>query len=384
MKFIIDGDYNRDLITSIINKDLPVSHIIIHAPHNPIGNSSIFLPEKLPKYEEFESYTKFVQEHGLIPIVGIDSTCQGNLEAHQDQYIAIKSFYKDIIEMGYENILISSPNNIAFVKSGYPSLKIFLSYSQSVTSSNRARLMFQMGASSIILHPDILKYFHAMGNFNKIKEKYLILSHTDFILPLNLGCNWGCIYWFDHHNIQSHRTMNSPVSPNQELASDVENEFDYPLLNCWKKRLEQPNQILKAGWITPYNISNYVQMGYDTFLLFTYNFSTNKIINIIEAYVKNSFEGDFNEILNFPKPYGNYWENEKLEESMIQLENNMIKEFCYDFPYKNSYFPFEDEIDKYCNGYLEKFNVGNIEERNKILSNISQKLKQMERGAING
>lgn len=382
MKFIIDGDYNTELITAIRKKDLPVSHIIIHAPHNPIGNSSIFLPENLPKIEEFESYTKFAQDHGLIPILGIDSTCQGNLEAHQDQFQATKAFYKKILEMGYENVLVSSPNNIAFVKHNYPLLKIFLSYSQSVTSSNRARLMLQMGANSIILQPDILKYFHAMENFNKIKKKYPNYAQTELILPLNIGCNWGCIYWYDHHNMQSHRTMNSPVLPNQEKASDVENEFDYPLLNCWKKRLEQPEQILKAGWITPYNISKYEKLGYDTFVLFTYGFSTDKSIKVIESYLNYSFEGNFNDILNIPRPYGNYWVNEKIEESMIQLESELVKDFCNQFPYYN-YFPFEDEIDNYCKGYLEKFKTGNIQERNRILSNIAQKLQQIERGAIN-
>ena len=48
MKIVLDGDYNKELVTLIKKEELPVTHIIVHVPHNPIGNSSIFLPKNLP------------------------------------------------------------------------------------------------------------------------------------------------------------------------------------------------------------------------------------------------------------------------------------------------------------------------------------------------
>lgn len=382
MNFIIEGDYNRDLISSITKMELPVTHAIIHAPNNPIGNGSIFLPEKLPSFEEFKSYTKFVQDHGIVPIAGIDSTCQGNLEAHIDQFKAIKSFIEDLMGIGYGNVLVSSPNNIAFIKKNYESLCIFLSYSQYVTSTNRTKILFHMGVDVITLHPDILRYLYAMKNLLKLQKLYPKISETKYILPLNIGCNWGCIYWFDHHNMQSHRTIDSPVSSNQIQISDIENAFDFPLLECWKKRLEEPERILKAGWISPFNIENYEKMGYDTFLLLTYGFSTKKTLNILNSYINKSFNGNFCKFLNIPKPYGNYGLEKTIEESMVSLPDNVIKEFVENFPYKH-YYPEEDEINDFCKKYIKKCDETNPAKKTEVLSLMEKKLQIIERGAIN-
>lgn len=167
IKLIIDGYYNKELVSLIDREKLPVTHIIVHVPQNPIGNSSIFLPRTLPTFNEFKEYTKVIQDHGIIPIAGIDSTCQGNLEAHIQQNQAILTLFEQLFEMEYKDILVSSPNNIGFVKENLPSTKIYLSYSQYVTSLNRGKILFEIGADNIILHPDIVRYFNVLKNFIK-------------------------------------------------------------------------------------------------------------------------------------------------------------------------------------------------------------------------
>ncbi|TXT67425.1 MAG: hypothetical protein BAJALOKI1v1_100038 [Promethearchaeota archaeon] len=382
MKFIIEGNYDRKLISTIVEKNLPVSHIIIHAPHNPIGNGSIFLPEKLPSRQEFESYTTFIEDKGLTPIFGIDSSCQGNLEAYIDHFEASLQYIEDMIELGYENALVSSPNILAFIDKNFPDLNIFLSYAQFTTSTNRAKIYFHMGADSIILHPDILRYSYAMKNLVKLQEKFPKIKDTNYILPLNLGCNWSCIYWFDHHNLQSHRTIDSPVSSNEGEISDVENGFDFPLLSCWKKRLENPDQLLKAGWISPFNIETYERMGYDTFLLFTYGFSTEKAVNVIEAYMNKTFKGNFTDLLNIPRPYGDYGLEEKISKSLIQLKDDVVKEFCEKFPYDH-YYPEEEEMNELCRKYAKKCVASNEQEKQNLISVMEKNLRKLERGAIN-
>lgn len=383
MNFIIDGNYSKKLISLIEKENLPVTHIIVHAPDNPIGNSSIFLPKKLPSIEEFEDYTKFIQEHGITPIAGIDSTCQGNLEAHVQQYKATNSFFEKLRELGYKDVLVSSPNNIGHINANYPSMKIFLSYSQYVTSLNRGKIFFSIGTDVIILHPDIIRYFLLLKNFIKLRTKINKSREVDYILPLNLGCNWGCIHWYQHHNLQSHRTINSPVFPNQEKISDVEDEYDYPLLYCWKKRLEEPINLLKAGWISPDNIELYEKLGYKKYLLFTIGFSNDKILNIIKSYMNKSLEINFNEFLNIPHPYGDYWSMKEIKNSMIQLEPKILKEFCSNFPYQ-AYYPVENEMNIYCNKYLQQLKDGDSKEKDKYLNLISKKMQEMQRGAIKG
>ncbi len=383
MQIIIDGDYNKELISQIKRKDLPVSHIIVHVPQNPIGNSSIFLPEILPSLKEFRDYTKIIQDNGIIPIAGIDSTCQGNLEAHAKQNKAINILFENLHELEYSNYLISSPNNAAFINANFPEDKIYLSYSQYITSLNRAKIFFELGVDNIIIHPDIIRNFNILKNFLKLKQNLNNNEKIDYILPLNLGCNWGCIHWYEHHNLQSHRTIKSSILPNQNNISDIEDEFDYPILDCWRKRLKQPSEILKAGWISPFNIQLYHDLGYEKFVLFTSRFSTEKILNIIKSYIDKLHMDDFKEFLNIPQPYGDYWSGEEIHNSMIFLDPNNIREFCDNFPY-NTHYPFEKQINEYCNKYIDKFNNKHIKEREEILKIIMEKKEKLYKGVFNG
>ena len=272
-------------------------------------------------------------------------------------------------------------NNIGFVKEHFPLAKIFLSYSQYVTSTNRGKILFEIGADYIILHPDIVRYFNILTNFIKFKQNFKKTREIESILPLNIGCNWGCIHWYQHHNLQSHRTINSPVFSNQEDISGVENEFDYPLLYCWKERLEKPENLLKSGWISPSNIEMYENLGFETFVLFTSGFSTNKIIEIIKDYEEKQLRTNLNEILNFPEPYGNYWASNEARNSMVKLKPEIVDSFCKDFPYQ-AHYPLENEMINYCSEYIKNFQIRDDQERNKVLNLINDKMKLMEKGVV--
>ncbi|MHA1915004.1 MAG: hypothetical protein ACW986_12395 [Promethearchaeota archaeon] len=381
MKLIIDGNYDKDLPRLIRNQNLPISHAIVHVPQNPIGNGSIFLPKKSPSLEAFEEFTGVLIDNKIEPIAGIDSTCQGNFEAHKQQYQATTALLETLKDLQYKNILVSSPNNIGFIKEHFPGAKIFVSYSQYVTSLNRGKMLFEIGADSIILHPDIVRYVKVLKNFIKLKQNFKETKEIESILPLNIGCNWGCIQWYQHHNLQSHRTINSPVSSNQESFSDIEDEYDYPLLYCWKERLEKPENILKSGWISPNNIEMYEKLGFETFILYTNGYSTEKTLEVINNYENKQFSIDFNEILNIPEPYGSYWPSTEARNSLINLTPKITGDFCKSFPYQEHY-PLESEMNSYCIEYGNTLQNGNIQNREKILNLINKKMKIIERGIV--
>ncbi len=381
MKFIIEGDYNKELITQIREKGLPVTHYVVYIPNSSFGSGSIVLPKQLPSRENFEDFVKILKDNDIIPIASLDTSCQGNLEAHVDQYNANIALLDRLELLGFQEYIVSAPNNVRFIKHVKKNAKIYLSYAQLVTSMNRAKVLFDIGVDSIVLHPDTLRNLKSMKNFLKIPSKFYSDRDLDYILPLNLGCNWGCIQWYYHHNMQSHRTMDSPVLPNQERISNVENEFDYPLLYCWKKRLKKPSTILKAGWISPTNIERYENLGYRNFLLFTNGMDTNQIISMINAYLTKSLKQPFNEFLKIPHPYGDYWSEEKSSISLPKLEPSLLKEFFDGFPYEESY-PFEKEAEAYCKNYIEKFEKGNIQAKEEVLEVIEEKLNMLYKGAI--
>ncbi|MBD3196954.1 MAG: hypothetical protein GF317_18015 [Candidatus Lokiarchaeota archaeon] len=381
MKFILDGQLDRDLINKIKEENLPVSHIIMHVPNNPMGNGSIFLPPNQITFDDFKSLTQLVQDNGIIPIAGLDSTCQGNFEAHAEHYKGIMSLLKNLQELGYNDILLSSPNNVGFFKENYPGAKIYLSYAQYTTSTNRAKIFNDVGAHSLILHPDVIRSFGVLKGFIQMRDRKDGSELLDFIIPLNIGCNWGCIYWYQHHNLQSHRTINSPVFPEQTNISDIENGFDYPLLNCWKNRLKRPENILKSGWISPYNITDYINLGYDKFYFSSYKMSNDFVINALKSFKEGKIDKNFLDLISIPYPYGDYWKDDYKLSSFFEFDSDLVKDFCEQIPY-GEHYPQELKIDKYCNEFSKKITIKNQDLREKVLDMIADKINKIEKGTV--
>jgi len=382
MKLILNGDYNKKLIDEISKKGLPVTHYIMYVPQNSIGSSSIFLPRSLPNWDEFNDFVQHVKQTEITPIAQIDSTCQGNFEAHVEQFHATISLMERLKHLGIKEVVVSSPNNVGFIKAKFPTFKIYLSYSQLVVSMNRAKIFFEVGADNIILHPDVARNMNTLKNFLKLPSKLGRSQESEFILPLNLGCNWGCIQWYYHHNLQSHRTISSPVFENQSEISNVKDEFDYPLLYCWKKRVEDPKRILKACWISPLDLVYYEEMGYENFLLFTNGMNTPQSISLIESYTKKTLDLDFNEFLQIPHPYGDYWPKDLANNSLIQLTPEIISEFSGKLPRNGTHT--EEDLNRYYEEFSDKTPAGDLKARETLLSLIEKKLEELRKGAIGG
>lgn len=380
IELIMDLDFDKEIIKLVVENDFPVKRVITHVPRCPSGNSSIFLPEKLPNWEEFESFVNFVKDNGITPIAGMDTTCQGNLEAHKEHFNANANILDQLNKMGFSDYLVSAPLNIGVVKAQIPNARVHVSYSQLVTTLNRAKILFEMGADSIQIHPDVSRYIKILGNMQKLARKVDDGRQLELILPLNIGCNWGCIQWYFHHNLQSHRTTNSPIAPNQENISDIENSFDYPMLYCWKKRLEDPTALLRSGWIAPGSIERYISLGYRNYLLFTAGFKVKKINKMLESYTTSVNDLDFKEYLAIPQPYGDYWPSD-VNQALPRLTPDFVTSFLKNFPYEEHY-PLEAKVDEYLEKQVDNLDHGDPQIRAKILAIIEEKMAYMHAGAM--
>ncbi|MFX0103727.1 MAG: hypothetical protein ACFFCS_29465 [Candidatus Hodarchaeota archaeon] len=383
MDIIVDGGFNKDLITLKKEGNLPISHVIAHVPGNPMGNSSIFLPKNLPSMGDFEDFITLLKENGIVPIAGLDSTCQGNLEAHAKQVDANLALLDKLKELEINEILVSSPNNVGFLRAKYPASKIYLSYSQFVTTLNRARIFFDIGVDVITVHPDILRDMKILENMLKLPSKMDKNREFDYILPLNIGCNWGCIQWYSHHNMQSHRTTFSPVLNDQESISGVKHEYDHPLLYCWRRRINEPGNLLRAGWISPDNLQKYQKLGYNKFLVCTNGMDQKQAKHTLQSYAMGVLEAPLNKLLNIPHPYGDYWQSSLANESLGQLEPSLVKEFNANHP-SNTNHAKENEIEEYCAEYGKKLKPTKAEASTVVLEIINQNLKRIHKGAIAG
>ena len=171
MDLIVESDINSEIIKLIKEKKYPVSRIILHVPDSPFGNGSIFLPKDLPAYSMFKKFVEDAHSAGINIIAGLDTTCQGNLEAHVDHNAAIEKSVFNLRDLGINEFLVSAPNVIGYIKARVPEARVYLSYSQQVTTLNRARIFLDIGSDAIILHPDVIRYQPLLKNMVKLPQK---------------------------------------------------------------------------------------------------------------------------------------------------------------------------------------------------------------------
>jgi hypothetical protein len=239
--------------------------------------------------------------------------------------------------------------------------------------------LFKFGADVLYLHPDIVRNVSLLRNLQKLSQADLPAGTRAMVLPLNIGCNWGCIHWYQHHNLQSHRTLVSPLNPSPESISDEPDGFDYPILDCWRKRLEHPSELLRAGWIPPPDLHRYQELGYDTFLVVVSGLGKSESLRLIRAYAEQLPLDGFERYLAIAHPYGEYWPAESARQALVSLNAEFLSDFCAGFPFDEVY-PFESRAEEYCRSVVSRLKSGDEGARALVRRIAEHKLEQMTCG----
>jgi hypothetical protein len=74
-------------------------------------------------------------------------------------------------------------------------------------------------------------------------------------------------------------------------------------------------------------------------------------------------------------------QKKKVLKAMFSLKPTLIEDFCNNFPY-HTYYPFESDINEYCASYIKKYKSENETNKKELIELIDQKMKQLEKGAI--
>jgi collagenase-like PrtC family protease len=73
--------------------------------------------------------------------------------------------------------------------------------------------------------------------------------------------------------------------------------LDYCFLNCSKKRLEDPVNLIRSVWIRPEDIHIYEDLGFSNFKILERSCPTELLIRRVDAYVKREFNGNVLELV---------------------------------------------------------------------------------------
>jgi hypothetical protein len=173
-------------------------------------------------------------------------------------------------------VTISNTNLIQIVKKNYPQLKVNVSTFQKVATVAQARRFEDLGVDMLMLSEHINRDFKVLAAIRKAVKCTLTLI-------ANVGCIFDCPNAHTHANSVSHGGMKGDPMLFAEPY----------VLECFAKRLEGTEEIVKIRWIRPEDVGHYEDVGMDMLKIVERNTTTDALAERVKAYSQRSYEGNF-------------------------------------------------------------------------------------------
>lgn len=252
------------------------------APDSLFGScrSNAWLPEV--DAVKLESYIKYSRDKGIKFNYILNATCMSNDELTIDGYNKIKDFLLSLEGMGVESVTASLPSFMEIIKHVTPGIKIKVSTVSQVNSALKAAFYDKLGISRIVIDEDVNRNFKVLKNIRKAFTGELEVIVNSF-------CLTSCPYRMFHYNYISH-------------THEGKASYQYYSNRCRSQHIKAENYI-KLNWIRPEDIKYYIETGINYFKLQgRTNVHAGKPVKAVEAYMKETYDGDLLELLELFAP----------------------------------------------------------------------------------
>jgi len=194
-----------------------------------------------------------------------------------------------LLSLGVDYVVLAIPYLMELARANFPSLKIKASYSNRVTSVEHARRLAERGADLICLHQSMMR------NFPFLKAVRRELPETKLQLIVDVSCIPHCPSSYSFH----HATACPVLSRHRFPASEHGyHSVTYGMSWCHARRLEQPVDLIRGGFIRPEDVYAYEEVGIDSLKLATRPLSTEAILRKVRAYLDRRYDGNLLDIIN--------------------------------------------------------------------------------------
>ena len=190
------------------------------------------------------------------------------------------------VESGADWATVTVPYLIEVIKKRHPALKVSVSSYARVNSLRRAVYFQELGADDITLDP-----ISMTRNFRGLEAmtKTLRCSVT---LIANGDCLYQCPFAEYHAVLMGHSSQDNHASGGYYE--------EYPFYNCSVRKLRDPAEIVRSGFIRPEDLGLYAEVGVTHFKLVDRGRPTAWLASVLKAYAQGRYDGDLLQILNFP------------------------------------------------------------------------------------
>jgi collagenase-like PrtC family protease len=234
-------------------------------------------------FEQFATVVDKIRAEGIRVNLLLNSICEGS-EWYSSK--ALKSTMDYLIkaheEHGVEAVTIANPLYIREVRKHLPNIEITASVLADIDCVQKAVIYWKAGAN--VLTPDV----NVNRNLSLLK-KIKAATQAEIKLMVNEGCLLHCAFRKFHFNYISHKSRN----PGVQGMNAEDNVFS---LNCIQLSRNDPSQILKSCWIRPEDTRKYEEIT-SYFKLVGRTSSKSMIIRSLEAYMRESWDGDLMELM---------------------------------------------------------------------------------------
>jgi collagenase-like PrtC family protease len=236
-----------------------------------------------PQLEDIKEQTDFAHKNGVKMELVLNSSCMGGRQLTPEGYRINNWYIEKLVDIGIDSIVVADPYLVETISNNFD-VDVVVSVLAFVDSPQKAEFFQDLGASSIVIDSNVNRHFdvlHAIRDSVDCELKLLI----------NEGCLYRCPFRYAHFNFFSHAFGPEP-RPN---VLD-----DYYYLKCLELRIEAPEQIIKSPWIRPEDIKLYRDIT-DVYKIGGRTHFADWILNCVNAYYAESYEGNLMDILDCPK-----------------------------------------------------------------------------------
>ncbi|MEI8011774.1 MAG: U32 family peptidase [Candidatus Omnitrophota bacterium] len=230
-----------------------------------------------------EKYIQYCQEKGIKFHYLYNAACLGGMEfSTEGRNHLLRELDWAAGRANVDAVIVSTNYLLKLTRKRYPKLKVILSVFLRVWKPEKLKYFEDLGVHEITLGMYINRDFKLLEKLRKTVGCHLRLF-------VNQTCLFNCPNTSYHARFLGHASQ----THNRSCHACV----DYNCWTCIKRKLDEPEEILKSRWIRPEDIKIYEDMGYDRFKLTDRTRSSAWLIRAAEAYINRSYGGDLVDIL---------------------------------------------------------------------------------------
>lgn len=280
--YSVPTNWEPDLVPAL--QGLPVAELYGQLPRDFVGGGRA--PSLLGSVSRRRMRAHVAEAHaaGIRFNYTLNATTMGNREWTLRGQRQLASLVDFLQECGVDTVTVAIPYLLEYLKRKAPRLEVTVSTQAMVASPDRARRWQDLGADGITLSVlDVQRDFRLLRAIRAAVRIRLQLIG-------NLLCLQGCPGGLHHAAINAHASQTG-VS---RFA------IDYCTIDCNRRRLANPEEFIRSGWIRPEDQHHYADVGIDRIKLVTRGMRTDALVPIVQAYAGSRSPKDLMDL--FPSP----------------------------------------------------------------------------------